>query len=38
VLLTPLTGELLAELLVSGELPQLAVPFGVDRFEERTCR
>jgi glycine oxidase len=38
VLLTPLTGELLAELLVSGELPQLAVPFGVDRFEERACR
>jgi glycine oxidase len=32
VLLTPLTGELLAELLVSGEPPALAVPFGAERF------
>ncbi|SEP13500.1 glycine oxidase ThiO [Trujillonella endophytica] len=32
VLLTPLTGELLAELLVAGERPGLAAPFGVERF------
>ena len=32
VLLTPLTGELLAELLVTGEPPELAAPFTVDRF------
>jgi len=32
VLLTPLTGELLAELLVTGEPPALAAPFTVDRF------
>jgi glycine oxidase len=32
VLLTPLTGELLAELLVSGETPALAAPFDVARF------
>ena len=32
VLLTPLTGELLADLLVSGEVPALAVPFGGERF------
>ncbi|MGY1741537.1 MULTISPECIES: glycine oxidase ThiO [unclassified Blastococcus] len=32
VLLTPLTGELLADLLVSGEVPALAAPFGIDRF------
>ena len=32
VLLTPLTGELLAELLVAGEPPELAAPFTVDRF------
>jgi glycine oxidase len=32
VLLTPLTGELVAELIVSGELPALAAPFAVDRF------
>lgn len=32
VLLTPLTGELVAELIVSGEPPALAAPFTVDRF------
>ncbi|RBY88724.1 glycine oxidase ThiO [Blastococcus sp. TF02A-26] len=32
VLLTPLTGELVAELLVSGEVPALAAPFDVRRF------
>jgi glycine oxidase len=32
VLLTPLTGEVIAELLASGTLPALAAPFTVDRF------
>ena len=32
VLLTPLTGELVAELIVSGEPPALAAPFALDRF------
>ena len=39
VLLTPVTGEAVAELLVSGELPELAVPFTADRFRRCTrCR
>jgi glycine oxidase len=33
VLLTPVTGEAIAELLVSGALPALAAPFTVDRFQ-----
>ena len=33
VLLTPVTGDLVAEHLASGELPELAAPFTVDRFE-----
>jgi glycine oxidase len=38
VLLTPVTGEVIAELLASGELPALAAPFTVDRFgKEATC-
>jgi glycine oxidase len=38
VLLTPVTGEVIAELLVSGTLPALAAPFTVDRFARRsTC-
>jgi glycine oxidase len=32
VLLTPVTGEVIAELLTRGELPALAAPFTVDRF------
>jgi glycine oxidase len=32
VLLTPLTGDLVAELIVSGESPALAAPFTLDRF------
>lgn len=32
VLLTPLTGELVAELLAGDEVPGPAVPFGIDRF------
>ncbi|OLZ64000.1 glycine oxidase ThiO [Streptomyces amritsarensis] len=32
VLLTPLTGEVLAELLVTGELPEIARPFTPRRF------
>ncbi len=39
VLLTPVTSEAVAELLVSGELPELAVPFTADRFRRCTrCR
>ena len=39
VLLTPVTAEAVAELLVSGELPELAAPFTIDRFRrETTCR
>ena len=36
VLLTPVTGDLLADLLVTGELPELAAPFTPDRFERTT--
>jgi glycine oxidase len=32
VLLAPVTGDALADLLVTGELPELARPFTVDRF------
>ncbi|MEU5151901.1 glycine oxidase ThiO [Streptomyces yangpuensis] len=32
VLLTPLTGEVMAELLVTGELPEIARPFAPRRF------
>jgi glycine oxidase len=32
VLLTPITADAVAELLVSGELPGVAAPFTVDRF------
>jgi glycine oxidase len=47
VLLTPVTADLVAELLATGELPELAVPFTLDRFarpatpritEEVPCR
>ena len=39
VLLTPVTGEAIAELLVTGALPELAAPFTADRFERgSTCR
>lgn len=39
VLLTPVTADLVAELLVTGELPELAAPFTLDRFtrQEATC-
>ena len=33
VLLTPVTSDAVAELLVSGKLPDLAAPFAADRFE-----
>jgi glycine oxidase len=33
VLLTPVTGDVVAELLATGELPTLAAPFTADRFE-----
>jgi len=33
VLLTPVTGEAVAELLVSGKLTELAMPFTADRFK-----
>ena len=33
VLLTPVTSDAVAELLVTGKLPDLAAPFGVARFE-----
>jgi glycine oxidase len=33
VLLTPVTGDVVAELLATGELPALAAPFTADRFE-----
>ena len=38
-LLTPVTADLVAELLVTGELPELAAPFTLDRFtrQEATC-
>lgn len=32
VLLTPVTADLLAELLVTGDLPDIATPFTLDRF------
>jgi glycine oxidase len=32
VLLTPVTGDVIADLLVSGTLPALAAPFTADRF------
>jgi glycine oxidase len=32
VLLTPVTGEVIAELLATGALPEVAAPFTVDRF------
>ena len=35
VLLTPVTGDLVAELLATGELPELAAPFTVERFPHR---
>jgi len=35
VLLTPVTADLVAELLVTGDLPALAVPFTVERFAHR---
>ncbi|GAB3350248.1 glycine oxidase ThiO [Modestobacter lapidis] len=39
VLLTPVTSEVLAELLATGRLPELAAPFTSDRFEqEMPCR
>ena len=33
VLLTPVTGDVIAELLVSGQLPELAAPFMTTRFQ-----
>src|SRR5882757_3600521 len=33
VLLTPITGDVMAEVLVSGELPPYARPFGAGRFQ-----
>ena len=36
ILLAPLTGELVTELLVSGRPPELMVPFTPDRFDRRT--
>ncbi|MCU1605041.1 MAG: thiO [Modestobacter sp.] len=36
VLLTPVTGEVVAELLATGELPELAAPFTADRFGRST--
>ena len=33
VLLTPVTSDAVAELLVSGKLPEVAAPFAADRFE-----
>jgi glycine oxidase len=39
VLLSPVTGDVLAEQLASGTLPELAAPFTVARFrKETTCR
>jgi glycine oxidase len=35
VLLTPVTGEVVAELLATGELPGIAVPFTAERFARR---
>ncbi len=35
ILLAPLTGELLAELLVTGRTPDLLAAFGPDRFDRR---
>ena len=39
VLLTPVTADVLAELLATGRLPELATPFTADRFgKEPACR
>jgi glycine oxidase len=35
VLLTPVTGDVVAEYLTTGELPALAAPFTPDRFDRR---
>ncbi|MCU1605405.1 MAG: glycine oxidase ThiO, partial [Modestobacter sp.] len=35
VLLTPVTGDVVAELLATGELPALAAPFTAERFAHR---
>jgi glycine oxidase len=35
VLLTPVTADVVAELLATGELPELAVPFTAERFARR---
>jgi glycine oxidase len=34
VLLSPITADVIAELLDSGQLPALAAPFTLDRFGE----
>jgi glycine oxidase len=34
VLLAPVTGDAIAELLDTGSLPSAAAPFGVDRFSD----
>jgi glycine oxidase len=36
VLLTPVTGDLVAEHLATGAVPELAAPFTIDRFERTT--
>jgi glycine oxidase len=38
VLLTPVTGDVVADLLSTGELPPLAAPFTVDRFDRPETR
>ena len=39
VLLTPVTAEVVADLLTTGTLPELAAPFTADRFERQpSCR
>lgn len=38
VLLTPITAELIAQLIVSGRVPQLAEPFAPERHRERSTR
>jgi len=35
VLLTPVTGDVVADLLATGELPELAAPFTAERFTHR---
>ncbi len=37
-LLTPVTADLVAELLVTGELPELAAPFTLDRFSRQEAQ